>query len=196
MSAPRTLAPDAMSKSGKKPKIETVAEKRVLQDETRTVEIYHVTGLPHADGMLMVYLPKEKILAYADMFNLPAADNPVPNPPVTGTMVFLANMERLKLEPEAPVRAFAEPRSARDEGRYPRNPRRVNRGRDSRGQPRTPGRPRRPPGSDGWGPPTGAPGMRTPGREVPGVLGGGGFVIFGSSWVDGFKKDRGVVVVY
>jgi glyoxylase-like metal-dependent hydrolase (beta-lactamase superfamily II) len=100
LSAPRTLAPDAMSKSGKKPKIEGVAEKRVLQDETRTVEIYHVTGLPHADGMLMVYLPKEKILAYADMFNLPPADSPVPNPPVVGTQVFLENMERLKLEPE------------------------------------------------------------------------------------------------
>jgi glyoxylase-like metal-dependent hydrolase (beta-lactamase superfamily II) len=100
LNAPRTLAPDAMSKSGKKPKIEMVAEKRVLQDETRTVEIHHVTGLPHADGMLMVYLPKEKILAYADMFNLPPADSPVPNPPVVGTMVFLENMERLKLEPE------------------------------------------------------------------------------------------------
>jgi glyoxylase-like metal-dependent hydrolase (beta-lactamase superfamily II) len=100
LNAPRTLAPDVMSKSGKKPKIETVTEKRVLQDETRVVEIHHVLGLPHADGMLMVYLPKEKILAYADMFNLPPADNPVPNPPVTGTMVFLENMERLKLEPE------------------------------------------------------------------------------------------------
>jgi len=100
LNAPRTLAPDAMSKSGKKPKIETVAEKRVLQDDIRTVEIHHVTGLPHADGMLMVYLPKEKILAYADMFNLPPADNPVPNPPVVGTMVFLDNMERLKLEPD------------------------------------------------------------------------------------------------
>jgi glyoxylase-like metal-dependent hydrolase (beta-lactamase superfamily II) len=100
LSAPRTLAPDAMSKSRKTPKIEGVAEKRVLQDETRTVEIYHVTGLPHADGMLMVYLPKEKILAYADMFNLPPADNPVPNPPVVGTQVFLENIDRLKLEPE------------------------------------------------------------------------------------------------
>ena len=100
LNAPRTLAPDAMSKSGKKPKIETVAEKRVLQDETRTVEIHHVTGLPHVDGMLMVYLPKEKILAYADMFNLPAAETPVPNPPVVGTMVFVENMERLKLEPD------------------------------------------------------------------------------------------------
>jgi len=50
--------------------------------------------------MLMIYLPKEKILAYADMFNLPPTNNPVPNPPVLGTMVFLQNIERLKLEPE------------------------------------------------------------------------------------------------
>jgi hypothetical protein len=34
------------------------------------------------------------------MFNLPPASDPVPNPPVVGTMVFLDNIERLKLEPE------------------------------------------------------------------------------------------------
>ena len=100
LTAKRTLQPDSMTAAGKKPKIEVIEEKRVLEDETHTVEIHHVVGLPHADGMLMVYLPKEKILAYADMFNLPPADNPVPNPPVVGTMVFLANIERLKLEPE------------------------------------------------------------------------------------------------
>jgi hypothetical protein len=37
---------------------------------------------------------------YADMFNLPTAAQPVPDPPVTGTKVFLDNIERLKLEPE------------------------------------------------------------------------------------------------
>jgi glyoxylase-like metal-dependent hydrolase (beta-lactamase superfamily II) len=101
LSAPRTLAPDSMSKSGKKPKIEgIVGDKRVFQDATRTVEVHLIRGLPHADGLLVAYLPKEKILAYADMFNLPTADNPVPNPPVVGTMVFLDNIDRLKLEPE------------------------------------------------------------------------------------------------
>ena len=100
LGAPRTLSPDSMSKSGKKAKIETVTDKRVLQDDTRTVEIHHIVGLPHADGMLVVYLPKERILSYADMFNLPTAAAPVPNPPVVGTGVFLSNIERLKLEPE------------------------------------------------------------------------------------------------
>ncbi len=99
MNAPRTLAPDSLSKSGKKLKIETIdGDKRVFQDATRTVEIHLIKGLPHADGLLIAWLPKEKILAYADMFNLPAADQPVPNPPVVGTQVFVANMERLNLD--------------------------------------------------------------------------------------------------
>ena len=101
LSAPRTLAPDSMSKSGKKPTVEGIpGDKRVFQDATRTVEIHLIKGLPHADGLLVAYLPKEKILAYADMFNLPTAAQPVPNPPVVGTMVFLDNIERLKLDPE------------------------------------------------------------------------------------------------
>ena len=101
LSAPRTLAPDSMSKSGKKPKVEGITgDKRVFQDATRTVEVHLIKGLPHADGLLVAYLPKEKILAYADMFNLPTAAQPVPAPPVVGTMVFLDNIERLKLEPE------------------------------------------------------------------------------------------------
>ena len=34
------------------------------------------------------------------MFNLPVTDNPIPIPSVVCTMVFLENMERLKLELE------------------------------------------------------------------------------------------------
>ena len=74
--APRTLAPDAMAKSGKKPVVEGVREKRVFTDGTRTLEILEIKGLPHADGMLIAYLPKEQIIAYADMFNMPAPNAP------------------------------------------------------------------------------------------------------------------------
>jgi glyoxylase-like metal-dependent hydrolase (beta-lactamase superfamily II) len=101
LSAPRTLAPDSMTKSGKKPVIEGFAgDKRIFQDATRTFEVHVIKGLPHADGLVIGYLPKEKILVYADMFNLPPPNDPVPNPPVTGTMVFVDNIERLHLEPE------------------------------------------------------------------------------------------------
>ena len=100
MSAPRTLAPDALAKSGKKPQIEGfTGDKRVFQDATRTFEVHVIKGLPHADGLVVGYLPKERLLVYADMFNLPtAASGPVPNPPVVGTRVFLENIERLKLD--------------------------------------------------------------------------------------------------
>jgi hypothetical protein len=89
-----------MSRSGKKPVVDGfVGDKKVFQDATRTFELHVVKNLPHADGNVIGYLPKEKILVYADMFNLPtAATGPVPNPPVVGTMVFLDNIERLKFD--------------------------------------------------------------------------------------------------
>src|SRR4029078_1825471 len=101
LGAPRTVAPDSMSKSGKKPKVEGITgDKRVFQDGTRTVEIHLIKGLPHADGLLVAYLPNEKILAYADMFNRPPASPPVPSPPIVGTGVFADNIARLGLMPE------------------------------------------------------------------------------------------------
>jgi glyoxylase-like metal-dependent hydrolase (beta-lactamase superfamily II) len=107
LSAPRTLAPDALAKSGKKLVIETVGDKRVFQDATRTVELHLVRGLPHADGMLIAYLPKEKIVAFADMFNLPPAATPVPNPPVVGTMVMVENLDRLGLAYDSVISVHA-----------------------------------------------------------------------------------------
>jgi glyoxylase-like metal-dependent hydrolase (beta-lactamase superfamily II) len=99
LSAPRTLAPDSLSKSGRKPIIEGFSgDKRVFQDSTRTFEVHLIKGLPHADGLVVGYLPQERLLVYADMFNLPSANTPVPDPPVVGTMVFLENLERLKLD--------------------------------------------------------------------------------------------------
>lgn len=96
LKAARTLAPDALSKSGVKPKVEGFkGDKRVFADATRTLEIHVVKGLPHADGMVVAWLPKEKILVYADMFNYPPANAPVPDPPVVGTQVFLREIERL-----------------------------------------------------------------------------------------------------
>jgi len=76
-------------------------DKRVFQDATRTFEIHVIKGLPHADGLVIGWLPKEKLIVYADMFNLPTeATGPVPNPPVVGTQVFAANMDRLNLDSE------------------------------------------------------------------------------------------------
>ena len=49
-----------MARSGKKAVIETVGDKRVFTDGTQTVEIHNIKGLPHADGMLIAYIPSAK----------------------------------------------------------------------------------------------------------------------------------------
>jgi glyoxylase-like metal-dependent hydrolase (beta-lactamase superfamily II) len=96
LSAPRTLAPDAIAKSGKKPVVEGIRDKRVFTDGTRTLEVHEIKGLPHADGMLIAYLPKERVVAYADMYNAPAeGQQGFLN---EGTRVFVANLDRLKLD--------------------------------------------------------------------------------------------------
>ncbi len=101
MSGPRTLAPDALAKSGKKPVVEGFkGDKRVFQDATRTLEIHVIKGLPHADGLVVAWLPKEKILVYADMFNFPPANDPVPNPQVIGTRVFLREHRAAEARPD------------------------------------------------------------------------------------------------
>jgi hypothetical protein len=54
--------------------MEDVDEKYVLSDGTRILEIYYVQGLSsHVEGMLMAYLPKEKIVIEADLYDPPAA---------------------------------------------------------------------------------------------------------------------------
>ena len=96
LAAPRTLVGDTLAKSNQKPRVEGVGERRVLRGGNRTIELHHVAGLQHSDGMLAGYLPNEKILFTAD-FGIPnpgAAPGPV-NPSLT---VLVANLERLKLD--------------------------------------------------------------------------------------------------
>ena len=44
-------------------------------DGTRVVEFYDVPPAPHSNGLLIAYIPKEKILFQGD-FSLPAAGQP------------------------------------------------------------------------------------------------------------------------
>ncbi len=93
LGAPRTLVGDPLGKSSRKPKIESAGSKRVLKDDTHTIELYHIENLAHSNGMLVGYLPKEKILFTAD-FNIPAQGQPVS--PFIGVLV--QNVDRLKLD--------------------------------------------------------------------------------------------------
>jgi glyoxylase-like metal-dependent hydrolase (beta-lactamase superfamily II) len=98
-SLPHTLNPDKLAQSKRKASIETVGEKKVLTDGNHVIELYHMTGIGHHDGLLMAYLPKEKVLVEADAYN-PAAQANV-QPPATPspyTLALVANIERLKLD--------------------------------------------------------------------------------------------------
>src|SRR4051812_32867146 len=66
LNTPRTLLNDTLAKNPKKAKIETVDEKKVYSDGTRTVELYHIYPAPHSNGLMVAYIPKEKILFQGD----------------------------------------------------------------------------------------------------------------------------------
>jgi glyoxylase-like metal-dependent hydrolase (beta-lactamase superfamily II) len=69
MARAHTIVPDALAKNPKPLKIETVDEEMELKDATRTVNLYHIAGSPHADTLLMAYFPKERILVEVDVYN-------------------------------------------------------------------------------------------------------------------------------
>ena len=94
---PHTINPDRLAKSPKAPMIETVVEKKVLTDDTRTIEIYHVPT-DHASTMLVGYLPKEKILYEVDVFNAPAANAPAPTAINPATTQFYDQLVKMKLD--------------------------------------------------------------------------------------------------
>ena len=81
VAAPATVSPDHLAKSGKKAAVEGVRDRRVLSDGTRSVEIRQIAGIQHADDMLMVYLPKEKLLIEADAYTPPAPNAAPLSPP-------------------------------------------------------------------------------------------------------------------
>ena len=66
LNTPRTLLDDPLAKNPKKARFETVLEKKVYSDGTRTVEMYHVYPAPHSNGLIIAYIPKEKVLFQGD----------------------------------------------------------------------------------------------------------------------------------
>ena len=75
LNTPRTLLNDTLAKNPKKARIEAVTDKKVYTDGNKTVEFYHVSPVPHSNGLMVAYFPKEKILFQGD-FSLPAPGQP------------------------------------------------------------------------------------------------------------------------
>jgi glyoxylase-like metal-dependent hydrolase (beta-lactamase superfamily II) len=90
------LRPDALSRNPRPPVIETVKEKKVFDDGVRRVELYEFAS-PHVREMIVVYLPKEKILFQGDLLDL---DLPEGGAPAAGadTADLLDRIERWQLD--------------------------------------------------------------------------------------------------
>ena len=100
--APRTLQADRLFTLNpdviRDPVFETLNQKYVVSDGTRTMDIYPVQGLAHAATMLIAYLPKEKILVNADLYSPPAQGAQPPAAPSPAMVTLYENIRRLKLE--------------------------------------------------------------------------------------------------
>ena len=66
LNTPRTLLNDALAQLPKRAKVEGVGDKRVYTDGTRTVEFYHIYPSPHSNGLLIAYIPQEKVIFQGD----------------------------------------------------------------------------------------------------------------------------------
>jgi glyoxylase-like metal-dependent hydrolase (beta-lactamase superfamily II) len=101
---PRTLQPDRLSLfypnftgSRRPAPFEAVNTKHVISDGTRTLDLHRMQGLNHAAGMLVAYLPQERVLINADLYS-PPAPGVTPPAPSASNIALRMNIERLKLD--------------------------------------------------------------------------------------------------
>jgi len=113
--AARTLEPDMLSlwpptELAEGYQYETVRENYVLSDGTRNMHISYVQPLAHVEGMLLAYLPKEKIVIEADLYDPPAPGAPLPAPTAANRSLY-THIQRLGLDVAtiAPIHGPAVP---------------------------------------------------------------------------------------
>jgi glyoxylase-like metal-dependent hydrolase (beta-lactamase superfamily II) len=110
---PRTVKPDIVAKwppteVSEGYNYEAVQESYVITDNTRILRVMYVQPLRHVEGMLMAYLPAERIAFQADLFDT----HEPPRPAQLPSMRTLANqIERMKLDVTtlAPVHGIPVP---------------------------------------------------------------------------------------
>ena len=114
--APRTLQPDMVSlwpptELAEGYQYEQVTENYVLSDGTRNLNLYYVQPLQHAEGMLMAYLPSEKMVIESDLVDTHV---PLPSAPTPANTTFYNQVQRLKLDVATIVPIHGRPIPWRD----------------------------------------------------------------------------------
>ena len=94
-----TLNPDDQTRKPMPTKFEFVRDKkRVFTDGKQTVEIIDIGPSPHADEMLIAYLPNEKLVFQGDLVNLPNSGKYAPSTVNDTTVHFFEYVQRTKLD--------------------------------------------------------------------------------------------------
>jgi len=94
LNTPRTLLDpmnDPLAKTPRPAVVEGMGDKKVFADEIGRVEFYSVPGAPHSNGLMIAYLPKEKVLFQGD-FSLPTMPGEVANDHVKALGPVLAKL--------------------------------------------------------------------------------------------------------
>jgi glyoxylase-like metal-dependent hydrolase (beta-lactamase superfamily II) len=98
LARPNTLRADALAKVGGKFKVSAVNTQGFFSDRRRTVEVFMIEDSVHAQGFMMVWLPKERLLVEADAYT-PGASNAAALAQPNGNNVNLArNIARMRLD--------------------------------------------------------------------------------------------------
>jgi hypothetical protein len=74
---------------------ETIRENFIISDGTRNLNVHYVNPLTHVEGMLIAYLPGEKLLFEADLLD---TDRPRPAVPTRDQTSFYNAVRKLGLD--------------------------------------------------------------------------------------------------
>jgi glyoxylase-like metal-dependent hydrolase (beta-lactamase superfamily II) len=99
-----SISPDALAKNPKPIKITPVDDELTLSDKTRTLQLFHVIGNPHADTLLMAYLPRERLLIEVDAYSPGAAVQPF-----AANLIENVTRRNLKVDRIAPLHGTVVP---------------------------------------------------------------------------------------
>jgi glyoxylase-like metal-dependent hydrolase (beta-lactamase superfamily II) len=94
---PHSISPDRLARMPRAPMLEFVKDKRVITDGNQALEIHLMKDQPHSEGLLMIYLPKDKLLIQSDAY-IPRPGAPPLSAPSPYTTNLVDTVSRLKLD--------------------------------------------------------------------------------------------------
>ena len=92
------IRPDVLQQSGRRAAVTGVNGQRTFSDATRTVNIHFIEGSPHAQGFMMAWLPRERLLVEADAYTPGAPNQPPPATPNALHVNLVTNVQRLNMD--------------------------------------------------------------------------------------------------